>query len=95
MASTNAILKPTMAFTYEPKSGPIQAVDTNITADRFIKVSAGTLAGPLIWSGADFKDDHLYTLRLSHEDVLEIDNALAEFKSQNPKQVISNTNVEG
>lgn len=79
MASPNAILNSTMAFPYEPKSGSIQVADTNIAADRFVKVSAGTLAGPLIWSGADFKDDHPYTLRLSHEDVLEIDNALAEF----------------
>ncbi|KAH6975284.1 hypothetical protein BKA56DRAFT_633980 [Ilyonectria sp. MPI-CAGE-AT-0026] len=69
-----------MALPYEPKSGTIQGVDTSIAADRFVKVSGGTLAGPLIWSGADFKDDHPYTLRLSHEDVLEIDNALAEFK---------------
>lgn len=81
MASPSAILNSTMAFPYEPKSGLIQAADTNIAAERFIKVSAGTLAGPLIWSGADFKDDHPYTLRLSHEDLLEIDNALAEFNS--------------
>lgn len=81
MASTNAILNSAMALPYEPKSGTIQGADTSIAADRFVKVSGGTLAGPLIWSGADFKDDHPYTLRLSHDDVLEIDNALAEFKS--------------
>lgn len=43
-----------------------------------------SLAGPLVWSGADFKYASSYTLQLDDDDVLEVDNALAEFKSKNP-----------
>lgn len=41
----------------------------------------GLLTGPLVWSGADFKDQDSYTLRLSIEDLKEIDAALEAFKS--------------
>jgi hypothetical protein len=44
-------------------------------------LSQVALAGPLVWSGADFKDAQSYTLQLDEKDILEIDNALNEFKS--------------
>ncbi|KAH7152810.1 hypothetical protein EDB81DRAFT_648748 [Dactylonectria macrodidyma] len=68
-----------MGLPYGPKNDTTQVVDTYTSGEDLVKGSAGTLAGPLVWSGADFKDDRAYTLRLGHEDVLEIDNALAEF----------------
>ncbi|PNY29040.1 Uncharacterized protein TCAP_01040 [Tolypocladium capitatum] len=39
------------------------------------------LTGPLVWSGANLKDRDSYTLRLSTEDIKEIEAALATFKS--------------
>ena len=45
-------------------------------------VSIAALTGPLVWSGQDFQGDQAYTLRLSHEESSEVDNALASFKGQ-------------
>ncbi|EEU42130.1 uncharacterized protein NECHADRAFT_50968 [Fusarium vanettenii 77-13-4] len=46
-----------------------------------VKASSDALAGPLVWSGAEFQGDSTYTLRLSEDEVAEIDNALAKFKT--------------
>ncbi|KAL2670592.1 hypothetical protein Neosp_014380 [[Neocosmospora] mangrovei] len=46
-----------------------------------VKASSDALAGPLVWSGAEFQGDSTYTLRLSEDEVAEIDNALANFKT--------------
>lgn len=46
-----------------------------------VKVSSDALAGPLVWLGAEFQGDSTYTLHLSEDEVAEIDNALANFKS--------------
>ncbi|KAH7242242.1 hypothetical protein BKA59DRAFT_513755 [Fusarium tricinctum] len=43
--------------------------------------SNAALTGPLVWSGADYKGDQAYTLRLSEEEAAEIDSALASFKN--------------
>lgn len=43
--------------------------------------SPDALAGPLVWSGAEFQGDSAYTLRLSEDEVAEVDDALASFKS--------------
>ncbi|KAI5458504.1 hypothetical protein BGZ63DRAFT_492075 [Mariannaea sp. PMI_226] len=44
------------------------------------ELAATALAGPLVWTGADFKESQSYTLQLDKNDLLEIDNALAEFQ---------------
>lgn len=54
----------------------------NLANNLFTKASPDFLTGPLVWSGADFKGNQAYTLQLSEEDVVEIDNALSHFKSQ-------------
>lgn len=86
MTSTDGItLDSALRLPYERKLDAAQGVDANSAGDLFVKQSAGTLTGPLVWSGADFRDNQSYTLQLSKDDVLEIDNALAEFNSQEPK----------
>ena len=40
----------------------------------------GSLTGPLVWSGADFKSQDLFTLRLSTDNISEIEAALNTFK---------------
>ncbi|RSM08093.1 hypothetical protein CDV31_008306 [Fusarium ambrosium] len=46
-----------------------------------VKASSDALTGPLVWSGVEFQGDSTYTLRLSEDEVEEIDNALASFKT--------------
>ncbi|KAJ4166222.1 hypothetical protein NW765_007449 [Fusarium oxysporum] len=43
--------------------------------------SNAALTGPLVWSGADYREDQAYTLRLSGEEANEVDSALASFKT--------------
>ncbi|KAK7414352.1 hypothetical protein QQX98_006794 [Neonectria punicea] len=74
------ILDSPLCLPYDHKRDPIQDVNADSAADLFVKQSAGKLTGPLVWSGADFKDNQPYMLQLSKDDILEIDNALAEFK---------------
>jgi len=45
-------------------------------------VYSAALTGPLVWSGQDFQGDQAYTLRLSHEEASEVNNALASFKGE-------------
>ncbi|KAF4978428.1 hypothetical protein FZEAL_5192 [Fusarium zealandicum] len=46
-----------------------------------IKTSPNALTGPLVWSGAEIQGDQTYTLRLSEDEVAEIEQALANFKT--------------
>ncbi|KAH7247062.1 hypothetical protein B0J15DRAFT_469120 [Fusarium solani] len=66
----------------------VQSIQENILAGLnsdlagiSVKVSSDALAGPLVWSGAEFQGDSTYTLHLSEDEVAEIDNALANFKT--------------
>ncbi|KAH6889704.1 hypothetical protein B0T10DRAFT_404277 [Thelonectria olida] len=43
-------------------------------------LAQAALTGPLVWSGADFKDVQSYALQLEENDILEVENALNEFK---------------
>ncbi|KPM37822.1 hypothetical protein AK830_g8729 [Neonectria ditissima] len=80
MTSTDGVaLDSALRLPYDHKLDPVQDVDADNAGDLFAKQSANALAGPLVWSGADFKDAQPYNLQLSKDDVVEIDNALAEF----------------
>ncbi|KAF7563594.1 hypothetical protein G7046_g508 [Stylonectria norvegica] len=48
--------------------------------DLSLKDSPDLLTGPLVWSGADFKGNQVYTLQLSIDEIAEIKDALASFK---------------
>ncbi|KAF4968711.1 hypothetical protein FSARC_3928 [Fusarium sarcochroum] len=57
-------------------------VNSDIVGGMPIKDSNNaSLTGPLVWSGAEFQEDHTYTLRLSEGEAREIDSALASFKT--------------
>ncbi|POR31577.1 Uncharacterized protein TPAR_08235 [Tolypocladium paradoxum] len=55
---------------------PVVDVARNMAAPELPDI----LKGPLVWSGADFKDQDSYTLRLYIEDIKEIEAALETFK---------------
>ena len=62
--------------------GKVHGLDVDKLGDNLsVKNSPEFLTGPLVWSGADFKNTQAYTLQLSEEDIAEIDNALESFKS--------------
>ena len=64
-----------------------RVLDAKGNSDNLLTTEApGVLAGPLVWSGADFKDNQAYTLQLNKEDIAEIDSALTSFKSQRTRQ---------
>jgi hypothetical protein len=62
----------------------VLGVNSGLLRESLIKNSNSSnaaLAGPLVWSGADYQGDQAYTLRLSGEEAKEVDSALASFKS--------------
>lgn len=62
----------------------VLGVNSELLRESRIKNSNSSntaLTGPLVWSGADYREDQAYTLRLSGEEAKEVDSALASFKS--------------
>ncbi|KND89360.1 hypothetical protein TOPH_05967 [Tolypocladium ophioglossoides CBS 100239] len=64
-----------------PQEGAHGDLVVDMVRDGAVSEIPGILTGPLVWSGADFKDQDSYTLRLSSHDIKEIEAALETFKS--------------
>lgn len=61
--------------------GPLKREPTAVDVDAWPQ----QLASPMAWTGQDFKDPSTYTYHLSHDEVLEIDNALKHFQGWTPR----------
>ncbi|CAM1502688.1 Fc.00g074640.m01.CDS01 [Cosmosporella sp. VM-42] len=77
----STVSTPTMGLPYSLEKTRVLGVDRNLGDNLLTKESPGVLAGPLVWSGPDFKGNQAYTLQLNEDDLVEIDDALANFKT--------------
>ncbi|KAJ3525618.1 hypothetical protein NM208_g11563 [Fusarium decemcellulare] len=81
MATLRGMTQDTATVFQNAQEKAFLGLNSDLNGGNSIKSSSDALTGPLVWSGAEFQGDQTYTLRLSEEEVAEIDNALANFKT--------------
>ncbi|RSL52798.1 hypothetical protein CEP53_007971 [Fusarium sp. AF-6] len=81
MASLRGITQDSAAAAQSVQEKILSGLNSDLAGISVKASSSDALTGPLVWSGVEFQGDSTYTLRLSEDEVEEIDNALASFKT--------------